>query len=362
MAAKRDYYEVLGVARDANDEEIKKAFRKLAFKCHPDHNHHDGATEQFKEANEAYEVLSDPDKRAKYDRFGHAGVQGGAAGRGFEGFEDVGLGGMGRIFEDFYEFFGGSAPGQRGPERGADISQGVTIAFEEAAFGCDKEVAVSRTEYCSVCQGSGCKPGSQPVKCPTCGGNGQVRRVQQSLFGRFTNITICPQCRGEGSIVADPCPKCRGSGKEKQERRLRVKIPAGVDGGTQVRLSGEGDAGERGGPSGDLYVAIKVLPHEFFFRNGDDVIYELPANFAQAALGAELSVPTLDGPTKLKIPAGSQTGAVFKLKSKGVPHLNSRGRGDQIIKLRVVTPDSLSKRQRDLLEELANTFGQEKAE
>jgi molecular chaperone DnaJ len=186
--------------------------------------------------------------------------------------------------------------------------------------------------------------------------------VQQSLFGRFTNITICPQCRGEGSIVADPCPKCRGSGKEKQERRLRVKIPAGVDGGTQVRLSGEGDAGERGGPSGDLYVAIKVLPHEFFFRNGDDVIYELPANFAQAALGTELSVPTLDGPTKLKIPAGSQTGAVFKLKSKGVPHLNSRGRGDQIIKLRVMTPDVLSKKQRELLEQLANTFGQEETE
>jgi len=187
-----------------------------------------------------------------------------------------------------------------------------------------------------------------------------VRRVQQSLFGRFTNITVCPQCRGEGSIVADPCPQCRGSRKAKQERRLRVKIPAGVDSGTQVRLSGEGDAGERGGPSGDLYIAVKVLPHEFFFRNGDDVIYELPTNFAQAALGAEVNVPTLDGPTKLKIPAGSQTGAIFKLRGKGVTHLNSRGRGDQVIKLRVVTPDTLSKRQRELLEELSSTFGPEK--
>lgn len=357
MATKRDYYEVLGVSRDAATEDIKRAFRKLAFKYHPDHNRNGGAEEKFKEVNEAYEVLSDPDKRAAYDRFGHIGADG-FFGRGFEGFDSFGFGGVGRMFEDFYDFFSGVATGARkGPQRGSDLSYDMPITFEEAAFGCEKEISILRTENCSLCQGTGCKPGSQATRCPSCNGVGQVRRVQQSIFGRFTNIATCPQCRGEGRIITEPCPRCRGVGKEKRERRISVTIPAGVDSGTQIRLRGEGEAGERGGPAGDLYISLTVKRHDFFTRDGDDIVYELPVNFAQAALGAEVEVPTLEGATKLKIPAGSQTGMVFKLKKKGIPHLRGRGRGDQRVELRVVTPDSLTKEQRQLFEALAKTLG-----
>ena len=355
MPIKRDYYEVLGIPRNATDEEVKKAFRKLAFKYHPDHNHEDGAEGKFKEVNEAYEVLCNPDKRAAYDRFGHGGPEG-LFGRGFEGFE---FSGFGDIFD---AFFGGVTTATRQiPRRGADLHYNTTITFEEAALGCEKEINILRTENCSLCQGIGCKPGSQPTRCPSCNGTGQLRRVQHSIFGRFTNITTCSRCHGEGRIITEPCPQCRGTGKEKHQRSVSVKIPAGIDEDSQIRLRGEGQAGTRGGPSGDLYITLAIEQHDFFQRDGDNIIYELPINFAQAALGTEVEVPTLDGKTKLKLPASSQTGAVFRLKNKGIPHLHRRGRGDQLVTLRVVTPDSLTKKQRQLFQELADTLGPAKS-
>jgi len=350
MSSKRDYYETLGVDRSATEQEIKRAFRKLAFKYHPDHNHGHGAEERFKEVNEAYEVLSDPDKRATYDRFGHGGAEG-VWGRGFDGFD---FGGFGDIFD---AFFGGTATATRqAPRRGADLQYGITITFEEAAFGCEKEINISRTENCSLCYGAGSKPGTQPSRCPDCNGTGQVRRVQQSIFGRFTNITTCSRCHGEGRIITEPCPQCRGIGKEKRQRSIPVRIPAGVDDGSQIRLSGEGEAGTRGGSPGDLYITLSVEQHEIFVRDGDNILYELPVNFAQAALGAEVEIPTLDGKTKLKVPAGSQTGTVFRLRGKGIPHLRRNGRGDQLVMLVVVTPASLTEKQRQLFQELAGSF------
>jgi len=350
MPTKRDYYEVLGIDRNATDEEIKRAFRSLAFKYHPDHNHDDEAGERFKEINEAYEVLSDPDKRAAYDRFGHGGAEG-FFGRGFEGFD---FGGFGDMFD---AFFGGTATATRqAPQRGADLSCGITITFEEAALGCEKEITIARTENCSLCQGVGSKPGSQPTRCPNCNGTGQVRRVQQSLFGRFTNITTCHQCRGEGRIITQPCPRCRGTSKEKHKRNISVSIPAGVDNGSQIRLRGEGDAGTRGGSPGNLYITLSVKEHEFFTRYNDDILYDLPINIVQAALGTEVEVPTLGGKTKLKIPAGSQTGQVFRLKGQGIAHLHGNGRGDQLVTLFVVTPDSLNEKQRQLFRQLGDSL------
>ena len=348
---KRDYYEVLGIGRNATDEEVKKAFRKLAFKYHPDHNHDDTAGGRFKEVNEAYEVLSDSEKRAAYDHFGHGDAEG-LLGRGFEGFNFTGFGDI------FDAFFGGAATATRqASQRGADLHCNITVTFEEAAFGCENEVTILRTENCSVCHGTRYKPDSQPIRCSNCNGTGQVRRVQQSIFGQFTNIAVCPQCHGEGRIITERCTQCRGSGKEKRQRSLLITIPAGVDNESQIRLRGEGQAGTRGGPSGDLYIALSVKQHEFFTRDDDNVLYELPLNFAQAALGAEVEVPTLNGKVKLKIPAGSQTGKVFYIKNKGILHLRRRGRGDQIVKLIIVTPDSLNKKQRQLFQELADTLG-----
>jgi molecular chaperone DnaJ len=352
MAVKRDYYEVLGVPRNASPEDIKKAFRKLAFQHHPDRNKDDGASEKFKEVNEAYEVLSDTDKRAAYDRFGHAGAEGIFGGRSFDGFD---FGGFGDIFE---AFFGGTGTTARQTSRrGNDLRYSVSLTFEEAALGCEREIEISRTEICSTCRGTRARPGSQPTRCTTCDGTGQVRRVQRSLFGQFINTSVCPQCRGEGKIVTDSCPDCRGSGFQKHKRKIMVKVPAGIDDGNGIRLSGEGDAGFRGGSPGNLYVVVTVKKHRFFTRESDNIIYELPVNFAQAALGVEVAVPTLYGETKLKIPAGSQTGRVFKLRDKGVPHLRSMGRGDQLVMLRVVTPESLSKEQRRLFEELSKSLG-----
>ena len=350
MPAKRDYYEILGIARDATDAEIKRAFRKLAFKHHPDHNHDEGAEERFKEVNEAYEALSNPDKRAAYDRFGHGGTEG-FFGRGFEGFN---FSGFGDIFD---AFFGGATTATRqAPQRGADLRNIVTITFEEASFGCEKEITILRAENCSLCHGVGAKPGSKPSRCPNCNGTGQIRRAHQSIFGRFTNITTCPNCHGEGRIITEPCPQCHGTGKEKRQRSISVKIPAGVDDDSQIRLSGEGEGGTRGGSPGNLYITLSVRPHQFFIRDNDNILYELPINFAQAALGAEVEIPTLDGKTKLKVPAGSQTGEVFRLKGQGIPHLRRSGRGDQLIILSVVTPEKLTKRQRQLLEELAGSL------
>jgi molecular chaperone DnaJ len=345
---KRDYYEVLGIERDASDEEIKRAFRQLAFKYHPDHNRDDEAEGKFKEVNEAYEVLSDPEKRAAYDRFGHGGVDG----YWEQGFD---LGGFGDIFD---AFFGGAAAATRqGPQRGADLYYSITTTFEEAALGCEKEIEILRTENCSSCHGVGAKPGTQPKRCPSCNGTGQVRRVHQSLFGRFAHTTTCEQCRGNGRIITDPCPTCGGTGREKQKRNITVKIPAGVDNGTYIRLKGEGEAGTRGGPAGTLYITLSVKEHEFFSRKNDDILYELPLNFVQATLGTEVEVPTLHGKTTLKIPPGSQTGQVFRLKKQGVPRLHKDGHGDQLVTLFVATPKSLTVKQRQLLKELGDSLG-----
>jgi molecular chaperone DnaJ len=349
MATKRDYYEVLGVGNSASDDDIKKAFRKLAFKYHPDHNHEDNSGEAFKEINEAYEVLSDHDKRAAYDRYGHAGMDSGGS-----GFSNTDFGGFGDIFDAF--FGGATATAQQGPIQGSDRRAAVTITFEEAAFGIAKDVKVSRIENCSLCHGLGSKPGVDPVRCSTCNGSGQIRRVQQSIFGRFTNITTCSRCHGTGTIITEACPQCRGSGKEKIERNINVKIPAGVDEGSQIIVRGEGDSGSRGGPAGNLYITLTVKPHEFFLRHGDDIIYELPINIAQAALGDEVEVPALVGKTKIKIPPGSQTGKMFRLKGQGISHVNRGGRGDQIVLLVMVTPDSLNDKQRQLLKELSESF------
>lgn len=351
MATKRDYYEVLGVNRDATEEDIKKAFRKLAMQCHPDRNREDGAEAKFKEINEAYEVLSDPDKRTAYDRFGHGGGEG-VFTRGFEGFD---FGGFGDIFD---AFFGGmTAAARKAPQRGADLRTEVTITLQEAAFGIEREIEIVRTELCSQCRGAGARPGTHPTQCPNCNSSGQIRRVQQSLFGRFINTTVCNRCHGEGKIITDACPQCRGAGREKYHRRLKVDIPTGIEDSSQIRLTGEGEAGVRGGSSGDLYISVSVQPHDLFVREADNILYELPVNFAQAALGAELEVPTLHGKARLHIPPGSQTGRIFKLKNQGMPHLHRNGRGDQLVKLFVATPDALTEEQRHLFEELAKTLG-----
>jgi len=350
MAEKRDYYEILGVPRSASEEDIKKAFRTLAFKYHPDRNRDDGAEAKFKEINEAYEVLSDADKRANYDRFGHAGAAG-PIGQGFEGFD---MGGFGDIFE---AFFGGTATASRqAPQRGSDLRQTLTITLEDAAFGADKELNVTRIETCSLCGGTGSKPGTQPARCPNCNGSGQVRRVHQSIFGRFTNVTACPRCRGEGRIITDPCSQCRGAARERRQRTIVVHVPPGVDSDSRIKLTGEGESGVRGGSTGDLYVDVTVRPHPVFRRDGDDVYYELPVNVVQAALGAEVEVPTLNGNAHVKVPPGSQTGALFRLKGKGIPHLRGGGRGDENVLLRVITPETLTKRQRELFEQLAETM------
>jgi molecular chaperone DnaJ len=350
MATKRDYYDILGVDRNATDEEIKKAFRKLAFKYHPDHNHDDHTGEAFKECNEAYEVLSDREKRAVYDRYGHAGVQN-TAGRGFD---DMEFGGFGDIFEAF--FGGATGTAHQGPQQGADQQVELNISFEEAAFGCEKTLKVSRIEHCSVCRGIGSKPGTDPIRCTACNGTGQIRRVQQSIFGRFTNVATCSTCRGKGSVIKESCPQCKGSGRERFERNINVRIPAGVDHGSQVIMRGEGDSGSLGGPSGNLFITLSVKAHEFFQRRGDDIIYELPLNFVQATLGDEVEVPSLVGKTKIKIPSGSQTGRLFRLKGQGIAHLNKGGRGDQLVILVVLAPEGLNDKQRQLLKELGNSL------
>ncbi len=356
MAHKRDYYEVLGVERNANGDEIKKAFRKLAFQCHPDHNQDDGAEARFKEVNEAYEVLSDSEKRSAYDRFGHAGIDG-FGGRGFEGF---GFGGMGGIFEDFYDFFSGASSSVRqGRKSGDDLHTTATITLEEAALSCKKEIKIERYEKCSECQGSGANPGSQPKQCPTCNGSGRVSKVQQSIFGRFTNVATCAHCFGEGKVIGDPCSKCRSSGREKRKHTMEIDIPAGVASGNEMRLKGEGDMGERGNQPGNLYIEIRVLQHKYFSRDGINILYEMPLNFAQAALGTEVEVPTLYGDEKLKVPAGSQSGRLFRLKGKGMPHLRRNGNGDQLVRLVLETPEKLTRQQKKLFEELAESFRKE---
>jgi molecular chaperone DnaJ len=348
MATKRDYYEVLGVPRDASDETVKKAFRRLALEYHPDRNSEDDAETRFKEINEAYQVLSNTDKRTAYDRFGHSGVNGNG-GTGFEGFDT--FSGFGDIFD---AFFGGTGRRARtGPRRGRDLEAGMTLSFDEAALGTDREIDVTHTEACERCGGRRGEPGTSAERCGTCHGGGQVRRSQQSLFGQYVQVVTCPTCGGEGQVLAQPCIQCRGSGHERRTRRRSIIVPAGVEDGIQVRLSGEGDAGSLGGSPGDLYVVLHVKEHKLFQRKGFDLLYELPINFAQAALGDTIEVPTLQQVTDLKVPAGIQSGTVLRVKGEGVPYLRRKGQGDLLITVRVVTPRSLKAEERELLERLS---------
>jgi molecular chaperone DnaJ len=313
------------------------------------------AEAQFKEINEAYEVLSDREKRAMYDRFGHAGPQ-----AGFGGYGD--FGGFGGIEDIFESFFGGMRTGtsaRRGPARGADLRYDLSITFEEAVFGCEKEIVVPRHEVCPQCQGSGAEPGTQPIRCPQCNGTGEVRRQQQTILGSFIQVTTCPRCQGEREIVTTPCTQCRGQKVVQVERTISVRIPAGVDNGTRIRLAGEGEPGHRGGPAGNLYVELQVQSHDYFRREDTNILLELDINVAQAALGDKIKVPTLDGDEELSIPAGTQTGELFKLRGKGVPYLRRNGRGDQLVMVHVLTPIKLTKKQKQLLTELGSTLGKE---
>ncbi|MBO8141409.1 MAG: molecular chaperone DnaJ [Firmicutes bacterium] len=367
MASKRDYYEVLGVSRDASPEEIKRAYRKLARQYHPDVNKDDPqAEEKFKEINEAYRVLSDPQARAKYDQFGPAafdGAGGGAGGFGSSG----GFGGaggfdpFGDIFDIFDMFTGGGRARARGPARGRDLEMEIEVDFEEAAFGAEKTIEVPRVEVCPRCRGNRAEPGTPIQTCPECGGRGEIRRARTTAFGQFVNVTVCPRCGGEGKIAAAPCSECRGAGRVRRRRRIHVRIPAGIDTGNRIRLSGEGEAGERGGQPGDLYLRVRVRPHSVFTRDGEDVICEIPISFAQAALGDEIDVPTLEGSHRLSIPEGTQPGAEFRLRGMGIPRVGGYGRGDQVVRIRVEVPRRLSPRQKELLREFARASGEEPA-
>jgi molecular chaperone DnaJ len=357
--SKRDYYEVLGVARSASDAEIKTAYRKLAIKHHPDKNPGDHTAEdRFKEASEAYTVLADAQKRSLYDRFGHAGVN--AAGAGgvdpniFNGFEDI-LGGLGDIF-GFGDIFGGRRRG--GPQRGSDLRYDLEITFEESARGAETTIQIPRHENCETCKGSGAAAGSAPTSCPQCHGAGQVRFQQ----GFFTVARTCPQCRGAGKVITKPCPTCKGAGRVARERKITVKVPAGIASGQQLRLQGEGEAGAGGGPSGHLYVVIHVQEHEFFRRDGVNLFCEIPVNFTTLALGGEIQVPTLDGNDSVKVPEGTQTGTTLRLRGKGMPDVSGRGRGDLFATVQVVTPKKLTREQRHAIEQLAQTLPEEEFE
>ena len=351
MAVKRDYYEVLGVPRDADEGEIKRAFRRLAQKHHPDVDNGDGAEQRFKELNEAYRILSDRQRRSAYDMFGHAGVDGAAAG-GFEGFGGGGFGPFGDIFD---AFFGGAPAGTRRRSRivpGADLRYDLTIDFAEAVFGVTKEISFPTRVTCPRCDGAGGEPGTEPETCPECNGSGEKRRVAQTILGQMVNIVACQRCRGEGRIIATPCTECGGDGRVAEERTLQVEIPAGIDDGQRIAIEGQGEAGPRGGPAGDLYVAVKVREHPQLARRGTELYHELPLTFPQAALGATVVVPTVEGQEEVEVPAGTQSGHEIRLRGKGVPRLRGAGRGDLHVVVNVVVPTKLSKRERDLLREL----------
>jgi molecular chaperone DnaJ len=355
MAIKRDYYEILGVPRDASEEEIKRAFRRAAQRHHPDVDKSDGAEERFKELNEAYRVLGDKQRRSAYDMFGHAGV-GGAAGGGFEGFG----GGFGPFGDIFDAFFGGSPTGTRQRRRvvaGADLRYDLTIEFAEAMSGVTKEISFPTLVTCDVCGGSGGEPGTEPETCPECNGTGERRRVSQTILGQMVNITACPRCNGEGRIIATPCHNCRGDGRVRQERTLQVTVPAGIDSGQRIALEGQGESGPRGGPPGDLYVVVTVREHPELVRRGTELYHELPITFPQTALGATFQVPTVEGPEDLAVPAGTQSGTELRLKGRGVPRLRGSGRGDLHVIVTVVVPEKPSKAERDLLKQLNEVSG-----
>lgn len=365
---KRDYYEVLGVSKGASDDEIKKAYRKLAKKYHPDMNPGDKEAEaKFKEVNEAYSVLSDEQKRARYDQFGHAGVDPnyGAGGPGgpFGGF-DMGDIDLGDIFGSFFGGggfggFGGGGARRNGPQKGESLRANLTITFEEAAFGCEKELSLNRTEECDECHGSGCQPGTTAETCPDCRGTGVVRVQQRTGGFAFSSTAACTRCRGTGKIIHSPCKSCGGSGSVKKSKRITVTIPAGIDDGQAVSLRGQGNAGKNGGPAGDLIVGVRVKPHPQFRRDGTTVLYEQPVSFFQAAMGAELEIPTIDGKVKYTLPAGTQTGTTFRLRGKGIPELRGRGRGDQYVTIRVQVPTSMNAEQKEALRAFAQAMGEE---
>jgi len=354
----RDYYEVLGVERNASNDDLKAAFRRLARQYHPDVNKSPDAEERFKEINEAYAVLSDADRRAAYDRFGHAGVKGPGGAQDFT----VDFSDFADIFSDLFGFSGFGRTSRRSrnaPRRGADLSYRLDLTFEEAVFGAEKELEITRDEICGVCNGSGAEPGTSPVRCATCNGAGEVRQVRQTILGSMVQVGTCPSCNGAGETIATPCNSCQGRGQERRTRRKLISVPGGVDTGTQIRLAGEGQPGVNGGPAGNLYVSINVKNHQFFKRRENDLILNLDINIAQAALGAEVSVPTVDGPATLKIPAGTQPGKVLRMRGKGVPHLRGNDRGDQLVVVNVDIPTRLSKEQRQIFEQLSLSLGSE---
>lgn len=355
--SKRDYYDVLGVGKNSSADDLKSAFRKLARQFHPDVSTEADAEEKFKEINEAYAILSDENQRAAYDRFGHAGVNGNA--RGGPDFGNIDLS---DLFGEMFGFgFGGGRGGarQNRPRKGRNLQQSVTLTFEESVFGVEKEISITRDEVCERCDGSKSEPGNSPETCPTCDGRGEVRQARQTLFGSMMQVSTCPACQGNGEIIKTPCKQCRGTGHERKNRSKTVSIPGGVDHGTQIRMSNEGQPGAFNGPPGDLFISLKVRPHEYFKRKDYDIILNLDINIAQAALGADVTIPTVDGDDKLHIPRGTQPGKILTLKNKGIPHLRSDRRGDQLIIINVETPTKLSDDQEQLLAQLAESLGSE---
>ena len=352
---KRDYYEVLGVEKNASDSEIKKAYRKLAMKYHPDLNPGDKtAEEKFKEVNEAYEVLSDADKKARYDQYGFAGVDPNFnpnAGNPFGGFGGggFGFGDLGDIFGDFFGGGASSSARRSGPSKGQNVVAEIEISFEDAAFGCEREITFGRIEPCATCHGTGCKDGSQPETCSYCHGTGTVRTQQNFMGMTMQSNQPCPKCGGQGKIIKDACPTCRGKGKVRRNKTIRVKVPAGIDNGQSFRVRDEGNAGSNGGPNGDLLVTVRVRKHDIFVRDGANVLCEMPITFAQAALGATIEVPTLDGKVRYNVPEGTQTGTTFRLRGKGIPYVGYKTRGDQFVTVVVETPQKLTQKQKDLL-------------
>ena len=352
----KDYFRILGVSRDASEEEIKKSYRKIAMLYHPDRNPGSKeAEEKFKLASEAYEVLRDPEKREIYDRYGIEGLKG-TGFTGFTGFDDI-FSAFGDIFEDFFGF---GSPYKRTARarQGADLRYDLKISFYEAAFGIETEIDIPKNATCEECNGTGAKPGTYPTQCPNCKGTGQVTRSQ----GFFTISTTCSQCHGDGKFIPHPCKECRGAGKVRKNKKIQIKIPPGVDMGSKLRIRGEGEPGERGGPSGDLFIFIYVEPHDFFLREGDDIVCQIPISFPQAALGAEMEIPTLNGKKTISIPKGTESGEIFRIKGEGFPKLKGYGRGDQLVQVIVKTPKNLTKRQEEILREFEEASGRKEKE
>lgn len=360
MATKRDYYEVLGVSKNASEDEIKKAYRKLSKKYHPDINKEPGADEKFKEVSEAYEVLSDSQKRAAYDQYGHASTDPNfGAGGGFGGFEGFGGGSFGG-FEDIFESFfggGGRSSNPNAPRQGSDLQYSLNLSFEEAIFGTQKNITFKREDECKTCHGSGAKPGTHPETCPRCHGQGTINIERQTPLGRVMSRQTCPECQGKGQIIKDPCADCHGTGRVTDNHSVKVNVPAGVEDGQQMRLSGQGEAGYNGGPYGDLFVVFRVEESDIFNREGSDIFYDLPVSFVQVTLGTEVEVPTVHGKVKLKIPAGTQTGTTFRLRGKGAPRLRGSGNGDQHVTVNLITPKHLNEAQRKALKDFAEAGG-----